>query len=202
MPKEIELPPSRKRSKTSVEESIAGRRSVRSYSEGPLILKEISQLLWAAQGITRNTAGDKCRAIPSAGATYPLKVYLVAGEVEGLEAGFYCYQPRQHFLSLIRQGDLRQELSQAAPRQSMIMEAPGNLIITAIYEKTTARYGERGFRYVHMEVGHLGENIHLQCESLGLGTVVIGAFNDRAVKEVLGLEMDETPLYIMPAGRK
>lgn len=200
MQKEVELPPPRKRSKTSLEESIAGRRSVRSYSEGPLILNEISQLLWAAQGITRDAARDGYRAVPSAGATYPLKVYLVSGEVKGLEAGLYCYQPRRHLLSLIRQGDRRQELSQAALGQSMIAEAPSNLVITAIYERTTGRYGERGLRYVHMEVGHLGENVHLQCEALGLGTVVIGAFNDRAVKEALRIE--EAPLYIMPIGRK
>lgn len=200
MQEEIKLPPPRKRSETSLEESIAGRRSVRSYSKGSLTLSEISQLLWAAQGITQDTAMGGYRAVPSAGATYPLKVYLVAGEVEGLEAGLYCYQFQRHLLSLIRWGDLRRELSQAAFGQSMIMEAPSNLVITAIYKRTTGRYGERGLRYVHMEVGHLGENVHLQCETLGLGTVVIGAFDDRAVKRALGIE--EAPLYIMPIGRK
>lgn len=197
MGEKIKLPEPKKQSDVSVEEAIAARRSRRQYAKGALTLTEISQLLWAAQGIT-NSRGF--RAAPSAGATYPLETYLVAGKVEGLDAGLYHYELKEHRLTKVQDGDRRRALCQAAWGQDMITEAPISLVFAAIYERTTGRYGERGIRYIHMEVGHVGENVHLQCETMGLGTVVIGAFSDGAVKKALGIE--EEPLYIMPVGRK
>lgn len=181
----------------SVEEAIQKRRSIRTYAEGNLTLDEISQLLWAAQGITGLYGG---RAAPSAGATYPLETYLIVGEVENLRSGVYKYVPSDHALVKKIDGDKRRILAEAASNQIWAADGAVMIVFTADYERTTSRYGERGIRYVHMEVGHAAENVYLEAAALDLGTVVIGAFNDEQVKTILNLE-DETPLYIMPVGR-
>jgi SagB-type dehydrogenase family enzyme len=194
MAKEIKLPKPKEKGLTSIEETLNKRRSVRDYKKGPLGLEEISQLLWAASGknLYRRTA-------PSAGATYPLETYLVVGEVEGLEPGIYHYSFSSHRLERIREQDIRKKLCRSALDQSMIEEAPIDIIIAADYDRTTGHYGQRGIRYVHMEVGHVGQNISLQANALSLGTVMIGAFEDNQVKEVLGIK--EEPLYIIPVGK-
>jgi len=184
----------------SVEEAIYWRRSERRYAPGKLTLDQVSQLMWCAQGITdrRNTL----RAAPSAGATYPLEVYAVVkdGGVEGLEAGVYHYRPEDHSLDLIMRGDVSERLASACLGQSWVREAPLNIVITAIYARTTRRYGTRGERYVHIEVGHVGQNIYLQATAMSLGTVAIGAFYDDEVRKVLGVPEEERPLYVMPVG--
>ena len=195
-PLEVKLPEPRPSGEMSVEEALAARRSVRSYQDEALSLTELAQLLWAAQGITAHWGG---RTAPSAGATYPLEVYAVVGEVTGLEAGVFHYRPDGHLLVRRTAGDLRGELASAALGQGWVREAPVSLVIAARYERTTGRYGERGVRYVHIEVGHAGQNIYLQAEALGLGTVIVGAFDDQDVKTLLGIE--EEPLAIMPVGR-
>ena len=195
----IKLPQPILKGEISLEEALYKRRSVRQYSDEPLLLTAVSQLLWSAQGITDKTNG--LRTAPSAGALYPLEVYLVVGNVIDLKAGVYKYRPNGHKLALILEGDRRNDLYASALYQSPIKEAPIVLVITAVYERTTAKYGERGIRYVHMEAGHSAENICLQATALGLGTVTIGAFNDDRVKKVLNLEEDEEPLYILPVGK-
>mgnify|MGYP003884665697 CR=1 FL=1 len=183
-----------------MEEAIATRRSIRSYERVPLKIEQVAQILWAAQGITDPRRGF--RATPSAGATYPLNVYLVVGEnaVVDLSAGIYRYDANSHSLIILRQGDVREELARAALEQPWVKEAPINIVIVAIYERTTSRYGERGIRYVHMEVGHAGQNIYLEATALGLGCVVIGAFHDEWVREVIGAPHNEHPLYVIPVG--
>ncbi|MCD5383626.1 SagB/ThcOx family dehydrogenase [candidate division WOR-3 bacterium] len=193
----IDLPKPLYKSKISVEESLKSRRSIRAYRNEPLTITEISQLLWATQGIT---VGTQKRTAPSAGATYPLEIYVVVGDVKHLEHGLYHYNPRNHTIIKEKEGDLRGDLVDAAMGADMIRKAPISLIVAAIYSRTTDRYGERGIRYVYMEVGHVGQNIHLQAETLGLGTVIIGAFYDNKVKEILGIR--EEPLYIVLVGRK
>lgn len=194
MIKEITLPKPIERGSLTVEEALQRRRSVRDYKKGALSLGEVAQLLWAGGG--RNLYR---RTIPSAGATYPLELYLVGGEIEGLEPGLYHYSVSGHSLKKIKEEDLRKRLCRAALDQRMIERAPASLIIAADYRRTTGHYGQRGMRYVHMEVGHMGQNISLQAVSLHLGTVMIGAFEDKAIKEILGIE--EEPLYIIPVGR-
>ena len=199
----IKLPQPSYRSETSIEEALKRRRSIREYEDKPLTIKHVSQLFWAAQGVTKPDPWLRAggfKTAPSAGATYPLEVYMVVkkGGVEGLEPGIYHYLPKTHEIELIKKGDYSKELMKAALDQECVEAAPVNMVITAIYERTTGRYGDRGIRYVHMEVGHVGENIYLQCVSLGLGCVVIGAFHDDQVKEILGV--DEAPLYIIPIG--
>jgi len=193
----MKLPKPRFKSPTSVEEALLERRSVRDYGEDSLSIEQISQLLWAAQGITVKWGG---RTAPSAGALYPLEIYLVVGQVKGLKPGLYHYDPRKHEITQTKEGDLRQKITQASLYQDEILKAPVTLIITAVYERTMKKYGERGIRYVHMEVGSVGENVYLQAETLNLGTVFIGAFEDEEVKKVLGI--GEEPLGIMPIGKK
>ena len=198
----IQLPPPREKGEISVEEAIFRRRSTRRYKDAPLTMEEVSQLLWAAGGKTIDGITGATRAYPSAGGTHPLEIYLVAGDVEGLAAGVYRYDWRGHTLSLVKEGDVRKALTRAAFGQGMVARAPASIVLTAIYPRTTKRYGGRGeSRYVPMDAGGAGQNVHLQAESLGLGTVILGAFKDDAVRTVLGVE-DETPLYIMPVGRK
>jgi SagB-type dehydrogenase family enzyme len=195
---EITLPSPRTEGSASLEEALLKRRSVRSYREGPLTLAEAGQLLWAGQGIT---GAGGLRTAPSAGALYPLEILLVAGDVTGITPGVYRYHPTGHTLTRIRDGDLRRDLSAAALGQEAVERAPAVLAITAVYGRTTGKYGERGIRYVHMEAGHSAENVCLQAVSLELGTVTIGAFDDGRVGGVLGLEPGEVPLYLMPVGR-
>lgn len=196
---EVELPEPVAEEGISLARALSLRQSTRSYADEPLTLEEVAQLLWAAQGINRPK--QKFRTAPSAGATFPLEVLLVAGEVAGLEPGVYRYRPMSHTLSPVRSGDQRDALYNQALRQNPVRQAPAVVVIAAVYERTTRRYGDRGERYVHMEVGHAGQNIHLQAADLGLGTVVIGAFNDSGVQKALGLREEEIPLYIMPVGR-
>ncbi len=198
--KVIELPEPRLESDYSVEQALSSRRSVREYSSEPLELSEVSQLLWAAQGIT--LPGKNFRTAPSAGATFPIYLYLIVSNVEDLDVGLYKYDPVSHSLEMLSDRDIRAEMSQTVLRQAPFRNGACSIVITADYERTTARYGERGIRYLHHEVGHVGQNIHLQAETLNLGTVVIGAFRDDGVKETLGLSDDIDPLYIMPVGKK
>lgn len=199
MSKLIKLPDPITKGTVSLEEAIALRRSERSYAKLPLKLEQISQILWSAQGITDRRG---FRAAPSAGATYPLEIYAVVkdGGVDGLEAGVYRYIPEKHALELVKEGDYSAELMSACLDQDWVGKAPLNIVIVAIYERTTRRYGERGKRYVYMEVGHVGQNIYLQATAIGLGTVAIGAFYDDEVKKVLSLPKEEVPLYVMPIG--
>ncbi|MBN1521152.1 MAG: SagB/ThcOx family dehydrogenase [Candidatus Aureabacteria bacterium] len=183
----------------SLEKAICQRRSIRHYSPSPLTLREVSQILWAAQGITGKRG---FRAAPSAGAIYPVETYVAACRVEGLTPGLYKYHPEKHALSLHIKGDLSRELATACLGQPYLYQCSFNIILTGNYKKIKGRYGERGIRYTHIEIGHISENIYLQAESLGLGTVAIGAFIDEDVKSILELPEEEDPLYLMPIGRK
>ncbi len=195
----IDLPQPRLHSSVSVEQALLNRRSVREYADAPLTLEEVSQLLWAAQGLTAEWGG---RTAPSAGALYPLELHLVVGNVSDLAPGVYRYWPSGHRLVKRRGEDLRGPLAEAALGQASVREGAIDIVIAAVYERTTGKYGVRGDRYVHMEAGHATQNLYLQATSLDLGMVTIGAFYDDQVREILGLPDDEAPLYIVPVGRK
>ena len=195
----MKLPEPRYDGNISVEQAILQRRSVRAYTDEPLSLDEVSQLLWAAQGITDPNG---FRTAPSAGGTYPLNVYLVTGNTTDLGAGIYRYEPSGHVLERVVAGDMRAELASAALGQDCVRDGAINIVLTGIYERTTERYGERGIRYVHMEAGHAAQNVYLQAAALNLGTVVVGAFHDDQVREILGIDKKEHPLYIIPVGKK
>ncbi|MGQ9546638.1 MAG: SagB/ThcOx family dehydrogenase [Dehalococcoidia bacterium] len=194
------LPPPQLQGDVSLEEAIARRRSVRRYRRDSLSLAELGQILWSAQGITGHRA---LRAAPSAGATYPLEILVLAGQqcVAGLDSGIYLYLVNSHSLKLHKSGDFRIDLARAALGQEFIAQAPVAIAICAVYARTCNAYGRRGERYVHIEVGHVAENMHLQATALGLASVEVGAFEDEQVRKVLSVEEQVKPLYIMPVGK-
>ena len=199
-PTQIYLPSPNQKVIISLEEAIARRKSVRYFAPQPISKWQLSQILWAAQG-TSDASGN--RTVPSAGATYPLEIFAVCGAncIEQIGEGIYHYHTDSHSLTLHHQGDTRLELARAALGQEYIYEAPVDIVICAVYERTLSRYGTRGERYVHIEVGHAGQNIYLQATALGLGTAAIGAFSDEPVREVLRLDKQFKPLSIMPVGK-
>lgn len=182
----------------SLEELLRQRRSIRDYTDAPLTKDEVMKLLWAGQGIT--TAWG-FRTAPSAGALYPLELYVVAGNVDNLAPGVYKYEPKENKLTLVKEGDARASLAAASLGQSCVRDGAINIVIAAVYKRTTAKYGSRGERYVHIEVGHAAQNICLQATALDLGLVTIGAFEDTAVAKIIGMSADEVPLYVIPVGR-
>ena len=198
--KKIKLPKPKYDSNTSVEQALLKRRSVRAYKDASLTLTEVSQLLWAAQGITDPRRGF--RTAPSAGALYPLELYVVAGNVNDLPDGIYKYRSHGHELAMVVEGDKRTELCNAALDQPSVKDAAAVIVFSAVYKRTTGKYREKGIRYVHIEVGHAAQNIYLQAVSLNLGTVVIGAFDDEEVKKIMNIGDKEQPLYIMPVGKE
>ncbi|MFT4892055.1 MAG: SagB-type dehydrogenase family enzyme [Halobacteriales archaeon] len=189
-----------------VADAIANRRSRREYGTEPLTAAELGQLLWAAQGITeRHQTAVDFRAAPSAGATYPLELFVVIGDpgVDDLDPGIYHYDLHEHRLERIESGTVQPELERVALDQEWVGTAALDIVITAVDERTTQRYGRRGRqRYVPMEAGHVGENIYLQAESLGLSTVAIGAFRDTPLRNLLGVPDSHRPLYIYPVGQR
>ncbi len=193
----IQLPRPRLKSGYSFEKVLGERRSVREYSSEALTIENVSQLLWAAQGVTRP---EGSRTAPSAGATFPLELYLVAGNVNGLAQGLYRYRADQHKLIQLVNKDLRGDLAAAALGQEWMKESAIIIVIAAVYARATQKYGQRGVRYAHMEVGHAAQNVYLQAASLNMGTTLVGAFDDKRVKEVLKLPSDEQPLGLMPIG--
>lgn len=194
----VQLPEPALRGRTSLEQAIRKRRSVRDYTPEALTLAELSQLLWSAQGVTGE---EGLRSAPSAGALYPLETHVAVGKVEELAAGVYRYHPEVHRLSEVRAGDVRKELARAALKQACIEQGAVVIVLAAVYERTTSEYGEEGESYVHMEVGHVGQNVHLQAVALGLGTVMVAAFDEERVQGLLDLPAEERPLYLMPVGR-
>lgn len=182
----------------SVEEALHDRRSQRDYTGQSVTLADVGQLLWAVQGVTHPMG---YRSAPSAGALYPLETSLVAGAVESLDPGVYRYDPGGHRLRRLAHGDRRAELAAAALFQGWIRHAAAVIVLAGVFERTTSKYGQRGVRYVHIEVGHAAENVYLQALSLGLGTTMVGAFDDDRISDVAALERHEKPLGLLPIGQ-
>ena len=192
--KEIQLPAPVEEGKMSVEEAILKRRSQRNFIQKDLDWAQIGQLLWVAGGVTAKKQGFAFRAAPSAGALYPMEIYLLSKD------GLYHYLPSDHKLEVLSQNDLRDSLAAAALGQGSVREAPIDIVICAVYQRVTAKYGKRGIKYVHIEAGHIAQNIHLEAVAMGLGSVPIGAFNDQEVKNLLSLPPEQEPVYIIPVG--
>lgn len=182
----------------SLEQAFVARHSLREFSPRALTIGEVGQLLWAGQG---QLFGDGRRTAPSAGARYPLSLLLIAGAVEGIDPGIYRYQSGSHRVVRLHAGDVRAALAAAALGQDWIAGAPVVVAIAATEQRTTQKYGSRGVRYVHMEAGHVAQNMLLQATALGLGGTPVGAFDDDAVAKLLRLNRDEQPLYLLPLGR-
>jgi SagB-type dehydrogenase family enzyme len=174
------------------------RRSVRNFTTESLSLLQISQLIYSAQGLNHS----KFRVIPSAGATFPLDVYLVISEngVQDVEAGIYHYLVNDHVLFQHRIGDFREELCESCHKQSCVISAPLNIVLTAEFSRTSKSYGDRAVQYINQEIGHAGQNVSLAAISMGLGSVMVGAFKDQDVMRVLDCPSTFIPLYIIPVG--
>jgi len=198
----IKLPPPRTDGPISLEQAILRRRSRREYTDTPLQLTQVSQLLWTAQGITEPRVWIGLRSAPSAGGLYPLEIYVAVkkGGVQELEPGIYHYKPREHELELLIKGDFSEQLMTACVEQEWVRDAAINLVFTAVVERTKRRYGERGWQYILQESGHAAQNVYLQAETLGLGCVVIGAFYESEIEKILDLPSGEIPIYVMPVG--
>ncbi|MFO8112991.1 MAG: SagB/ThcOx family dehydrogenase [Desulfosalsimonadaceae bacterium] len=195
----VELPEPVKESAVSVEEALSSRRSTRSFSEKPLTLQDVAQMLWAAQGITDKSG---FRTAPSAGALYPLEIYVASGNVEKLPPGLYHYRAESHDLEIIIGGDHRSSLWEAALQQSAVKRAPAVFLFTGVFPRTMNKYGKRGMQYVLIEAGHAAQNLLLQAEAMGLGHVPIGAFDDEVMRKILKIDKHTHPVYMIPVGHK
>jgi SagB-type dehydrogenase family enzyme len=194
-PAPIKLPAPALKSNFSLEQALAERRSTRKFSEAPLSIQEISQLLWSAQGVTDPKTGH--RTAPSAMATYPLELYVAIANVKDLPAGLYHYLPKEHQIQLVKEGDIRSELSV----QPVVKSAAAVFLFTAVYERTNRRGGDRGAMFVHYEVGHAAENLCLQATALHLGIVTVGGFDPAQVKKSIPLPEKEDAMYVLPVGK-
>lgn len=187
----ITLPKPNKNGLISLEKAIAARRSRRDFLPQSLTLEQIGQLTWAAQG---REAGGRFRTVPSAGATYPLELFVVTGD------GLFHYLPAKHLLEKLADQDLRAALASAAWGQEFVEAAPLTLVFAAEFSRTTNHYGKRGIRYVYMEAGHAAQNVHLQAEALGLASVAVGAFDDASISKILSLPKNLEPIYMVIVG--
>jgi SagB-type dehydrogenase family enzyme len=196
----MKLPPPTWEGTVPVERAIKQRRTIRAFISRALNLSQLSQLLWAASGVTENN-GFK-RAAPSAGALYPMDVYVVVGQgsVSSVEAGVYHYKPGEHRLSPVAHGDMRSLVAKASLSQMWMAAAPLTLVITTEYHRVMVKYGKRGIRYAMMEAGHIGQNIFLQAQALGLDAGIVGAFDDEKLSEVMNIPSVLEPLLLMPVG--
>lgn len=198
--RKIELPPAAGYTGLSVGVAVERRRSVRRYSGEAMSLSEFSHLLYYSEGITERRFG--LRAAPSAGALYPIELYPVVNNVEGLSSGIYHYSAEDHSLDVVREGDFREELARHGAGQRFMGRANVALIMTAVFERSRWRYRERANRYIFLEAGHIGQNVHLVATSLGLGSCAIGAFYDDGFNGMLGLDgVGESVIYIMVVGK-
>lgn len=199
---DMELPKPRTKGKTSLEEALKSRRTWRSFQARALSLEQLSQILWAAYGVTGSKDGYHLKTSPSAGALYPIDVYAVVGQgsVRGLKPAVYHFEPAGHGLAAVKQGDLRKGLADAALSQMWMAQAPAIMVVTGESARCTRKYGKRGVMYTHIEAGHVGQNIFLQAEALGLKAGIVGAFNNQKVIETLGLPASHDPLLLMPVG--
>lgn len=196
---EVSLPPAALTSGVPLETCLRKRRTNRAFSDARLMQSEVSQLLWAAQGIS-GLGG--LRTCPSAGALYPLECYLVVANVDGLRPGVYRYDPDRHLLVLTAAGGRNEKLIECCLDQECAGEGAVSIIVTGAYKKMTAKFGERGIRLAHMEAGHAAQNVCLQATALGLGVIAMGVFDDAALAAALELPESHQPLYVIIAGRK
>ena len=184
--------------RVTVEQTIKNRRSIREYSQEPIELADLSQLLWAAQGVT---CEGGYRSAPSAGATYPLETYVAVFNVENLENGIYKYGCIDHSVGSFKSGDFAGELCEACFNQPCVKNATACIIFTAVESRTTKKYGPKANVYVAMEAGHAAQNVYLQAAALELGVVAVGGFDSNKLAKVLGLSGEEKPLYLLAVGK-
>jgi SagB-type dehydrogenase family enzyme len=182
----------------TVEEALLKRRSRRNYSDKPLSIAYLSQLIFAAGGITSESGG---RTAPAAGGNHSIEIYMIVNNVEGLEPGIYHYAVKQHSLEKIKSGNYSKYVIRSGSAQAMLGEADVTFVLAAVFDRIRQKYGERSFRYAYMEAGHVSQNIYLQAVSLGVGSVCVGEFFDEKVSELIGIDgIDEAVIYLHAVG--
>lgn len=202
----IYLPKDFKKSKTSIEEVMQRRRSIRDFSGKSLNIKELSKILYFSYGITGQIENNKTkiflRASPSAGALYPIEIYPVIFNVKNIDKGLYHYNVKNHFLEKLKTGDYHDLIYRSTLSQEMIKYASVIILLTAMFNRTKIKYGERGYRYILLDAGYIGENIYLVSNAMGLGVVSIGGFIDDDINELLDINgVDEAVIYIFAIGK-
>ena len=191
MPRDVvKLPAARTTGGMPLDQALVSRRSVHDFASASLTWGEIGQLLWSAQGITHD---DDKRTAPSAGATYPLELYVATVD------GPFQYRPNGHNVARVTARDVRKDVQRAAGEQDAL-NAPAVFVFAAVPARTAARHGDRAMRYLQIEIGHAGQNLLLEAVALGLGAVPVGAFSDADLQRVLGLPADRVVLYLVPVG--
>ncbi len=187
----------------SLEEALRQRRSIRTYAATPISQETLSRLLFHTDGINAERGGIRLRAAPSAGALYPIEIYIVVHRVEGVEAGVYHYAVQDHALTQLRAGDMRDEVMRAGLWQRFLGEANVVLILTAIFQRLRWKYRERAYRYALLEAGHIGQNIYLAATALEMGACAVGAFDDNALNALVGVDgEEEAAVYMLAVGRR
>jgi len=193
----IELPPFKPSEATSLDDTLRRRKSVRDFQEKPISKGQLAYLLWASTGIQRHEEGYAFRTAPSAGALYPIETYVIANNIRDLDAGLYHYSIQNHQLELLTQRDLRRAIAEAALGQMMCAAAPAVLAWSAVFERCKWKYGQRAYRYIYLDAGHIAENLALAAVSLNLGTCEIGALFDDHVNAILGIDGTEESVICM-----
>ena len=197
----IELPPLQMKPSVTLDDTLRKRKSIRQFSQEPLTLEEVSYLLWASTGIQREEYGHELRTAPSAGALYPLETYLIVNKVDRLSRGVFHYNIRDHTLEEIKQGDFREKITSSALGQTMCSECAAVFAWTAIFYRSKWKYRQRAYRYVYLDMGHIGQNLALTAVNLGLGSCQIGAFFDDEVNTILGVDgTEESAIYLSVVG--
>ena len=198
----IELPDPERTGGASLWETLAYRRSERAYEDQPISSSELSQLLWATQGVTKRVRGYAFRTAPSAGALYPVDTYVIVHRVEGIEPGVYRYQLEDHQLEGVVEGRYDRSLTDAALGQRFAGNAAVAFIWTAVIERSKRKYRARAYRYIYIEAGHIGQNLQLAAQAMGLECCHIGAFLDDEVNALVGADgAEETAVYLGVVGR-
>jgi SagB-type dehydrogenase family enzyme len=197
----VALPRVKDRGGPSLWTAMGTRRSRRGFTSDPLSLEHLSQLCWAAQGVTAEMHGLPLRTTPSAGGLYPIETYVVANRVAGLERGVYHYYPVDHSLERLAEGDYGAAVAHAALDQGMCARAPAVFVWTAIVQRSRMKYGQRCYRYIYLDAGHVGHSVALAAEGLGLGLCAVGAFYDDEVEELVGADgEEEVAVYLACVG--
>ena len=200
----ITLPePSPEKLTTPIGKVLEERKSVRSFGSDPLTPVELSQLLWASQGVTRHVQGFGLRTAPSAGALYPIETYLAVHNVSEIETGIYHYAVETHELEQLKKGDFRISAAQSALDQEIAYTANVVFIWTAIFERSKWKYQQRAYRYIYLDAGHIAQNVALSAVALGLGSCQIAALYDDEANSLLGVDgVEESTVYMTVVGRE
>ncbi len=197
----IELPSFEPTHAPSLDQTLKQRKSIRDFQARPISKDQLSYLLWASTGIQRIKAGYEYRTVPSAGALYPIETYVIVNDVRNLDAGVYHYSIQAHQLEQLKQGNFRHDIAMAALGQGMCGAAAVVFVWSAVFARCKWKYGQRGYRYIYLEAGHIAENLALAAVSLNLGNCEVGALYDDHVNAILGIDgTDESVLCMAVVG--